>query len=550
MDNIRFVLFVVFSMLLVMLWEAWQQDYGPKRELPVSEQKVTADTGEDLPVASVEEAGKAKPLEPEAAAVPVLEDAAGKTISVKTDVFSLEIDTKGGTLQNLDLLDYPVTQENPDESIRLLSSDEEKLFLAQSGLIAGNGSAPNHHTLFSSQQDRYEMGADQNTLRVPLVWTDGQGLQVTKTFVFTRGSYVIGLEQKISNRSEKDWSGRQYAQLMRKPFTEENSNTFIRTYTGGVLYTEEEKYEKIEFEDMADNNLSVKTTGGWSAMIQHYFASAWIPPENEENHFYTKKIKDARFVIGAYSPLTTVSPGGEAVLSSKLFSGPKIQPMMEKIAPGLELTVDYGILTFIGKPIFWLLNNIHKLVENWGLAIMGVTLCIKALFFKLSETSYRSMAKMRKIQPRLQQLKERYGEDRQRFNHEMMAMYKKEKVNPMGGCFPILVQIPVFISLYWVLIETVELRQAPFAFWITDLSVMDPYFVLPLLMGVSMWVQQKLNPAPIDPIQARVIKMFPVLFTVFFLFFPAGLVLYWVVNNTLSIVQQWYITKKIEEGGE
>ena len=300
---------------------------------------------------------------------------------------------------------------------------------------------------------------------------------------------------------------------------------------------------------MQDENLSVEALGGWSAMIQHYFATAWIPPGEEENNYYTKALPESNYVIGSYSPLVSVQPNSEMILTEKLFIGPKLQPVMEKIAPGLELTVDYGWLTFIGKPIFWLLSKIYTLVGNWGFAIMGVTLCIKLLFFKLSEVSYKSMAKMRKVQPLLKELKERHADDKQRFNSEMMALYKKEKVNPMGGCFPIMVQIPVFISLYWVLIETVELRQAPFILWIEDLSVQDPFFVLPVLMGITMKIQQSLNPPPIDPVQAKVMKMFPFVFTVFFLFFPSGLVLYWVVNNTLSILQQWYITKKIEAEG-
>ncbi|MCK5355448.1 MAG: membrane protein insertase YidC, partial [Methyloprofundus sp.] len=323
----------------------------------------------------------------------------------------------------------------------------------------------------------------------------------------------------------------------------------IRTYAGGVVYTEEEKYQKIDFSDMAEENFSAKTMGGWSAMVQHYFAAAWVPPADEINQYYTKELKDWRYVIGSYSPPATVPVNSEHIFNTQLYVGPKIQPEMEAVAKGLELTVDYGWLTIIGKPIYWLLNKIHDSVGNWGWSILGVTLCLKLLFFKLTEISYKSMAKMRKIQPKLAELKERFGDDRQRFNTEMMDMYKKEKVNPMGGCFPMLVQIPVFISLYWVLIETVELRQAPFALWIQDLSAQDPFFILPIVMGITMKIQQSLNPAPVDPIQAKVMKMFPLVFTVFFLFFPAGLVLYWVMNNTLSIMQQWVITKNIEKQG-
>lgn len=573
MDNIRFALILAFALILYMMWEAWQIDYGPKPQIAKTDQEIAVDTREDMPATisgneniTLEVDETIEPAAGSVSAVPVIEAYTDHIIHVKTDVLQFEIDTKGGTLRNLDLLDYPVQKPNPyvnkmrslfglpaeqvdTKPVRLFNSNEKDLFLGQSGLIAASGSAqvPTHHTEFTADQDSFALQEDQNTLKVPLTWTDGNGLQVTKTYILKRGSYVLTLEQKVSNRSDKEWTGRQYTQLLRKPYVDDKGNNFIRTYAGGAFYTEEEKFQKVDYDEMADN-LSVISKGGWSGMIQHYFATAWIPPAKDENHFYTKELKNWRYVIGSYSNMTTVQPGAEQTLASRLYAGPKIQPVMEKVTPGLELTVDYGWLTFIGKPIFWLLNKIHTLVGNWGLAIIGITLCIKALFFKLSKASYLSMAKMRKIQPKLQQLKENYADDRQRFNTEMMAMYKREKVNPMGGCLPILVQIPVFISLYWVLIETVELRQAPFILWITDLSVQDPFFVLPVLMGITMKIQQSLNPAPIDPLQAKVIKMFPIVFTVFFLFFPAGLVLYWVVNNTLSFIQQWYITRKIEAG--
>ncbi len=575
MDNIRFVLILAFSIILYMLYEAWQIDYGPRPE--IAQPVAAIDTKDDMPgdadeTQTIVESSEALPAENKPAKneaveiMPAIEAQAENIIHVTTDVIRFEIDTRGGTIRNLDLLAYPIEQENPyvtkvrgliglppeqknTNPIRLFNNSDELLFLAQSGLIAGGSasmSAPNHHTPLQAMQQHYELHPDQNSLRIPLTWTDGNGIEVTKTYIVERGSYVITLEQKISNRSYDTWTGRQYTQLLRKPYSDKKGNNFIRTYAGGVVYTEEDKYQKIDFDDMADENLNVETTGGWSAMVQHYFASAWIPPSDETNHFYTKELKNWRYVIGSYSEPVNVQPNSEKILTSRLYAGPKIQPVMEKIATGLELTVDYGWLTFIGKPIYWLLNKIFTLVGNWGFAIMGVTLIVKALFFKLSEASYKSMAKMRKIQPKLQQLKETYADDRQRFNTEMMAMYKREKVNPMGGCFPIMVQIPVFISLYWVLIETVELRQAPFLLWITDLSVQDPFFVLPVLMGITMKIQQSLNPAPIDPLQAKIMKMFPFVFTVFFLFFPAGLVWYWVVNNTLSFIQQWYITRNIE----
>ena len=353
------------------------------------------------------------------------------------------------------------------------------------------------------------------------------------------------LEQQVANNSPNPWTARQYVQLQRKDPGDKNKDQMVRTYTGGVLYTPEDKYKKITFKDMAGENLDAKAKDGWIAMIQHYFVAAWIPPSGEENGFYTKALADDHFVIGAYTPVLEVPAGGSKAFQAQLFAGPKLQRVLETTAPGLDLTVDYGALTIIAKPIFWLLEQFHKIFNNWGWAIIFVTLTLKALFFRLSAASYRSMANMRKMQPKLAELKERFGGDKQKLNHAMMEMYRKEKVNPLGGCLPILVQIPVFISLYWVLIETVEMRQAPFIGWLTDLSSKDPYFILPLLMGVSMFIQQRLSPPPADPLQAKIMQFFPVMFTGFFAFFPSGLVLYWVVNNVLSILQQWYINKTI-----
>ena len=571
MDNIRFILIVTFAMLVFMLWQAWELDYGPKPEVAAIESQEGAKAKDDLPTTSAETSMQTESAEHNPVSVPVAAASTSKTVKIKTDVIALEIDMQGGTVTNLDLLKYPVEKANTvvnslrkmigmqvaqidTAPVRLFDNNQEKLFVAQSGLIAGSGSAaaPDHYTIFSSEQDSYTLQPGQDSLTVPLTWTDNNGLVITKLFTIKRGSYEIILDQKVRNNSGKIWSGRQYSQLLRVPDTSSKGNMLtggMRAYNGGVIYTEKNKYQKISFEDMAEETLDVTTEGGWIAMIQHYFASAWIPPAEKENHFYTKELKDGRFVIGTYSPLVVVEANTEAQFISRLFAGPKIQPMMEKIAPGLELTVDYSVLTFIGKPIYWLLNKIHNVIGNWGVAIIGVTLCIKLLFFPLSQASFKSMAKMRKIQPRLKELQERFADDRPRFNNEMMALYKKEKVNPLGGCLPILIQIPVFMALYWVLSETVEFRQAPFMLWIQDLSIQDPFYILPLIMGLTMKIQQSLNPAPIDPIQAKVMKMFPIVFTIFFLFFPAGLVLYWVVNNTLSIIQQTIITKQIEKAG-
>ena len=562
MDNIRFVLIVTFAMLVFMLQQAWQMDYGPKPEIAA----IAENSKADLPSATGA-AAQTESSEQNIAAVPLASLSSANIIKVKTDVLALEIDTQGGTIQNLDLLTYPTEKSNTlvdklramagfeaaeknTAPVRLFDSNQEKLFVAQSGLIAGSGfaPAPNHHSVFKNEQGSYELKPGQESLTVPMTWTDNNGLTITKSFTFKRGSYQISLDQKVKNDSGKAWSGRQYSQLLKVP--EESSGGGMltggmRAFDGGVIYTEKNKYQKISFKDMVDENLDVVSPGGWTAMIQHYFATAWVPPADQENHFYTKTLSDGHYVIGTYSPVVTVEANSDAQFVAQLFAGPKIQPMMEKTAPGLELTVDYSFLTFIGKPIYWLLNQIHDAVGNWGVAIIGVTICIKLLFFPLSQASYKSMAKMRKIQPRLKELQERFADDRPRFNTEMMGLYKKEKVNPLGGCLPILVQIPVFMCLYWVLSETVEFRQAPFMLWIQDLSTQDPFYILPVIMGITMKIQQGLNPAPIDPIQAKVMKMFPIVFTIFFLFFPSGLVLYWVVNNTLSIIQQSYITRQI-----
>ena len=560
MDNIRFVLVMALLMISYMLWESWQIDYGPKPQAIVSDKPIVADGGQSVAASGSVEANATVAQTADVAAP------ARKIITIRTDVFALEIDLEGGTLRNLDLLQYPHEKENtvvnkaynligleaPKKNldpIRLFDANQESLYLAQSGLVASGGSlaAPDHHAVFSSASEAYELKEGQDQLTVPLTWVNPQGLKVTKIYTFKRGNYAVQVEHKVDNQSATVWSGKQYNQLLRAFYSDKNNNNFIRTFSGGVIYTEKDKFKKIKYEEMTDDNLDVSSTGGWSGMIQHYFAAAWIPPAEQESRFYTKALNDQRFVIGSYSEDTAIQPGASVSFNAQLFVGPKIQPVMEALAPGLELTVDYSWLTFIAKGIYWLLNQIQGVVGNWGVAILGVTFVIKALFFKLSKASFQSMAKMRKIQPRLKELQERYADDRQKFNTEMMAMYKKEKVNPLGGCLPMLVQIPVFISLYWVLIETVELRQADFALWIQDLSAQDPFYLLPIVYGITMKIQQGLNPAPVDPLQAQVMKMFPIVFTVFFLFFPSGLVLYWICNNSLSILQQWYITKHILE---
>lgn len=534
MDNLRFVLFFIFAFILISLYESWQIDYGPKPVPPEAASGIPSAPNAASTGATTASAGSES-------------NVAGKRVRVTTDILTLELDTTGGDIRVLDLLTFPQEKDHPEKPVRLLSDEPNLRFIAQSGFLTTSAPAPDHRSQWQAAASEYQLAEGQDTLRVPFTWTDNAGVSVTKTYTFTRGSYKIGVEHEVKNQSEKPWQVRQYAQLQRKRPDKSSDSQLVRTYTGGVYYNAEDKYKKVAFDDMAEDNLERTTTEGWLAMIQHYFIAAWVPTAGQSNTYYTKDLGEQRYLIGAYSAARDIQPGESYNTQLTLYTGPKIQQDLAAIATGLELTVDFGALTIIAKPIFWLLNKFHSIFNNWGFSIIFVTFVIKALFYKLSEASYRSMANMRKLQPQLKILKDRYGEDKQRFNQAMIELYKQEKVNPLGGCLPILVQIPVFISLYWVLVESVELRQAPFLLWITDLSDKDPFFILPLLMGISMFIQQKLNPSTMDPVQEKVIKMFPFIFTIFFAFFPSGLVLYWVVNNTLSIVQQWVITKQIEK---
>ncbi len=548
MDNPRILLAIALSFLVLLIWQAWMQDYGPK---PVPQQVSTRDTApdagtpgippEDLPAAPDDQLPE--PGEPANVKLP-----AGQRIEVTTDLFKAVIDTRGGDLRQVDLLKYKVGTEPDSPPFRLLEEGDKQLFIAQSGLRVGKGDEPTHHADFQASKYSYELAADADVLEVPLRWTNNQGVEVVKLYRFHRGSYAIEVEHLVNNQSAEEWKARPYYQLQRT--TLEETSRLLYTYTGGVLYSPEERYEKISFDDMQDENLSRDIGAGWAAMLQHYFVGAWVPPADETARYYTRALQGERYVIGMIGPALAAAPDSTVSTQSRLWVGPKLQHAMEAVAPGLELTVDYGKLTFIAKPIFWLLEKIHAVVKNWGWSIIILTIMIKLAFYKLSETSYKSMANMRKLAPRLKSLKERYGDDKQKLNQAMMDMYKKEKVNPLGGCLPVLVQIPVFIALYWVLLESVEMRQAPFALWIQNLSSPDPYFILPLIMGVTMIIQQKLNPAPLDPMQAKVMMILPIVFTVFFAFFPSGLVLYWVVNNTLSIAQQYVITKRVEAGAD
>ncbi len=546
MDTTRFILVVALSLVGVLLWDAWQRDYGPQQP-PLSSSETTAETSADVPAYTTTTPADDRPL-----AIRETNEA-DELLQVETDILRLRISRRGGTIISTELLQFPVSLDEPATKVQLLQNDPVAPYIVQGGLL-GKEAAPTHDVMFDASERDYVLQDGQDILQVSLIWRDEQGVTVRKIYEFRRGSYLVQIRYEIDNNSTETWNGRAYGQIQRT--APENGMNMVYTYTGGVISSPEERYKKISFDDMREEKLAIDVNDGWAAMIQHYFLSALLPADSAPHHYYTLFVDKSRlgsamdrFVIGTTTPGISVDPGSTGKLEHRLYLGPKIQGQLEKIAPGLELTVDYGIFWFIAKPLFWCLEMFHKYTGNWGWSIILVTLMLKVLFYKLSAAGYRSMANMRRVQPRLLAVRDRYKNDRARLNQAMMDLYKQEKINPLGGCFPILIQIPVFIALYWVLLESVELRQAGFVLWIKDLSTPDPFFVLPLIMGVTMFVQQKLNPAPLDPVQEKVMQILPVVFTVFFAFFPSGLVLYWVVNNILSIAQQWLITRNLERAG-
>jgi YidC/Oxa1 family membrane protein insertase len=550
MGNYRVLLYFTLFFILYLIWMQWQVDYGPK---PVATDAVespsTQRAGEAANLEAIPQAVGARSAGHTVSPLPVTDQDSNtnQRIKVVTDVLDVEIDSKGGDIRRLVLRDYSVTADKPEEKLVLMTDESINYHVAQSGLVSVNkGTAPSHNEIYQIEKNLYRLAEGEDIIEVPLYWDNGAGVSVKKVLRFKRGDYVIDVNYYIT-AGDKSWSGSDYMQLTRSRPVETNGNAFIYTYTGGVVYNDEIKYEKYDFDDIAEKNLNYQLTDGWLAMIQHYFLTAWIPEEGKNNLYFSRynQNKD-HYTLGTRTSAVSIEAGQTGEISSRLVVGPKLQYKLEEIAPGLDLTVDYGILTIIAKPLFWLLNLFYDLFNNWGWAIIFLTITVKAVFYKLSEMSYRSMAKMRKVAPRIQKMKEQFGDDRQAMSKAMMEMYKREKINPMGGCLPILVQMPVFISLYWVLLESVEMRHAPFILWLTNLTDKDPYFILPILMGVSMYVQQKLNPAPIDPMQQKIFQIMPFAFTIMFAFFPSGLVLYWVVNNILSIAQQYVITKRIE----
>ncbi|MEJ2400419.1 MAG: membrane protein insertase YidC [Xanthomonadales bacterium] len=566
MGNLRPVLIMGLVLIGYMIWVQWQRDYGPAPQTPTTasepasaEVRPPTDAPDlpDLGEAPAADLPAAQPAPATPAATPTDAMASGAAlVHVTTDVLDVRIDPVGATVVSAVLRDYPVHLDQPDIKVELLERHPGRLFVAQSGLLS-RAAAPNHTSRFETARERYQLDTGADSLEVPFRWVSDDGLTVTKTFTFHRGRYDIGLSHAVANDGDTGWSGSYYSQLQRNvPVGEEEAgftNPGRYSFFGIGFFNPEDKFEKIAFDDVAEDPFRKTTTQGWLAMIQHYFFAAWIPVGDAQMTYTTQAIagdNGPRYIARAVSTVRTVAPGERTAFDGTLYVGPKLQEVIPDVAPGLEYTVNYGIFTVFSKPLYWLLSKIHAFVGNWGWAIVLLTVLIKAAFFKLTEAQYRSTARMRKLQPRIEQLKERYGDDRQRMSQAMMEMYKKEKVNPLGGCLPILVQIPIFIALYWVLLESVELRQAPFILWINNLSVRDPYFILPALNAVFMFATQRLTPmVGMDPLQQKIMTMMPVIFSIMFAFFPAGLVLYWATNAGLSLAQQYYITRKIAAAG-
>jgi YidC/Oxa1 family membrane protein insertase len=559
--------FLIFALLALayLLWTDWEKDYGPQpAPAPVAATTSTAPSADGtFPGAS---GGSSNSATIPATGTGGSEQPA-QLITVSNDLLRLTIDTRGGSVVRSELLNYPAeprTKNDPNPApARLLDDDQAHFFAAQSGLVSAQGNAPDHRAVFQSAQTSYALANGQNELKVDLTWTGADGIKVTKTYTVTRGSYVVDMSQRVDNAGSATWQGNAYQQLQRlapataksswfQSFSDPSSHSFF----GAGWYSPQDKFESLSFTDFQKKPLNRSVTGGWVEMLQHYFFVAWIPKADEAGTFSTSvtnpNTATPTYLIRSVGPAMTVGPGQNATSSARLYVGPKLQGTLDSVAPGLELSTNYGWLTVIAQPLHWLLSQLHAIVSNWGLAIIVLVLLIKAALWKLTATQFRSGAKMRKLQPRVNALKERYGDDKVKMQQAMMELYKKEKVNPMTGCLPVLVTMPIFFGLYRVIMESVELRQAPFFGWIHDLSAPDPYFVLPVLYVLVMLATQWLTPpaAGMDPAQAKMMKVMPVLFGVMFFFFPAGLVLYWVTNGLVSLSQQWFITRQVERADQ
>lgn len=540
-DMRRMILLGLLFLVSMMLWNAWTAEHESKI-LPPSQQAASTSSAPSSAILSTSPTTTSPITTPSTTTAPTPissvtpANITQRYVNIKTEVMDATIDRVGGNLVGVKLLKYPVATNQPNNPFVLLNNDPDTYYTATSGIIGTNVPSPDQMVFNIVTQNDHE---------IILSWQNSQGLKLTKTYTFRKDDYLIQLKQTIDNQGTTTWQGNSFTALQRKPPASSGVGPFnSSTYTGAVISSPEKRYEKVSFKQMSDQNVDQTTQNGWIAMVEHYFLSAWIPNPSENYHFYSKAGGDL-YTIGMQSPVIQVAPGQQVSTQSQLYTGPELADKLAKIAPGLNLTVDYGVLWFIAVIIFGLLKKIHTFTGNWGWSIVLVTLTIKLLFYKLNSISFRSMAKMRALQPKLEQVRERCGDDRQKLGQATMELYRKEKINPLSGCLPLIVQIPVFLALYWVLMESVELRQAPFILWIHDLSIKDPYYILPLLMGATIFIQQWLAPKAADPMQRKVMMLMPVIFTALFFTFPAGLVLYWVVNNTLSILQQWYIMNHV-----
>ena len=567
MDIQRTLLIIGLAVVSYLMILQWQDDYGKAAVATTAQSNTQSYPQADGLSTAVASASNGIPSAPATSQdIPSLPDAvvtniaevkqpiSKALISIETDVLLVKLDPVGGDIVSVQFLDYPESIDQPDVPFTLLAQNDSHTYVAQSGLVGKNGTdKATSRPLYRSEYSEYAMG-DNDSLRVDLSLVQDNGVEITKRFTFNRAQYLVNMDVIVNNVSNETWSAGLFAQIKRDGSADPGLDTSgfgLPTFIGGAYWDADKPYNKKTFDEFTEEPLNKKITGGWLAFIQHYFMSAWIPDQSI-THSYQTRMGGDNYIISYVTPAVQVNAGDQHTFSNSFYAGPKILKTLEEAAPdkGLDLVVDYGPLFFISKPLYLLLNWFYGFVENWGIAIILLTLSVKALFFPLSAASYRSMANMRRVTPKLTEIRERHADDRQKLSAEMMKLYKEEKINPLGGCLPVIIQMPVFLALYWALLESVELRQAPFFGWIQDLSVMDPYFVLPIIMAASMFFQQTLNPAPPDPMQAKMMKMMPLIFGVFFLFFPSGLVLYWVTNNLLSITQQWYITRSIEKAAE
>ena len=549
MDLQRIFLFLIFSFSLMLVWDGWQRHQHPEQQVQqrassnAELQKSQSALPEVLtpPSSSGTEHTNIAPLPKQ--------NAPGKAITVKTDFLEAEISTIGGDISRLTLLKHPDSLDKSKPLVLFNRGEGTHNYYAQSGLIGKE--LPNHNSLFVSAKDHYELAGNADQIQVILKPAGDTKLQVAKIITFHKSSYLIDISYELENNGKQAINTSSYFQLVRDSLPPEGSMRFLPTFTGAAVYTDKEKLKKVQFSDIDKGKLEYpkQTDNGWIGILQHYFVAAWLPKEKTDREYFTHKLDGGLYSVGVVLPNLVIDPGQKVQTGSELYAGPT-EANLDKIAPGLGLTVDYGWLTIIAVPLFWVMSLFHDWTHNWGVSIILLTFLIKLLFFPLSAASYRSMAKMRLVAPKLEKIKQQYADDREQLNRAMMELYKTEKINPLGGCLPVVIQIPVFIALYWSILSSVEMRNAPFFGWITDLSAADPYYILPLIMGASMIIQQRLNPKPPDPMQAKVMQIMPIVFSVMFFFFPAGLVLYSIVNNLLSIAQQWYITRSAEKGSK